>query len=47
MLILECHSLTCIPGRLGLIADPVTQAFGVSEVEDGLMPGSPGDVLSD
>ena len=29
---------------LGLVADPVTQAIGGSEFEDGLMPGSPGDV---
>ena len=33
--------------RLGLVADPVTQAIGGSEFEDGLMPGSPGDVLYD
>ena len=33
--------------RLELVADPVTQAIRGSEFEDGLMPGSPGDVLSD
>ena len=32
---------------LGLVADSVTQAIWGSEFEDGLMPGSPGDVLSD
>ena len=33
--------------RLELVADPVTQAIGGLEFEDSLMPGSPGDVLSD
>ena len=31
--------------RLVLVADPVTQAIGGSEFEDGLMSVSPGDVL--
>ena len=32
---------------LGLVADPVIQAIGRSEFEDGLRPGSPELILSD
>ena len=33
--------------RLGFVADPVIQAIGRPDFEDGLRPRSPGEVLSD
>ena len=43
----ETLSWTPNVSRLGLLADPVIQAIGSLEFEDGLRMGSPGEVFCD